>query len=128
MKDAIADHDVKIRKLLTRCQERNIKLDKQKVAFKQTEVPYMGHLLTSEGVKADPSKVEAVHNMERPIDVTSVQRIMGTVGYLAKFLPRLSVVSEPLRQLTKKKAEFPWDKVYDGAFCRIKEMVTAHHC
>ena len=40
----------------------------------------MGHLLTSEGVKVDPSKVEAVHNMNRPIDVTSVQRIMGTAG------------------------------------------------
>ena len=80
MRDAIADHDIKIKKLLTKCQECNIKLDKQKVAFKQTEVPYMGHPLTSEGVKADSSKVEAVHNLERPNDVTSVQRIMGTVG------------------------------------------------
>ena len=63
MRDVKADHDVKIRKLLTRCKERNIKLDKQKVAFKQTEVPYIGHLLKSEGVKADPCKVEAVLNM-----------------------------------------------------------------
>ena len=60
MWDAIVGHDVKIRKLLTRCQERNIKLNKQKVFFKQAEVPYIGHLLTSEGVKEDPSKVEAV--------------------------------------------------------------------
>ena len=88
MKDAIADHDDKIGKLLRRCQERNIKLNKQKVVLKQTEVPYIGHLLTSEGVKADPSKVEAVLNMERPTDVTGVQRIMDTVGYLAKFLLR----------------------------------------
>ena len=63
--------------------------------------------------------------MERPTDVTGVQRIMGTVGYLTKLLPRLSEVSEPLRQLTKKKTEFPWDKAHDRAFCRIKEMVTA---
>ena len=77
MKDAVADHDVKIKKLLGRCQERNIKLNKQKVAFKQTEVPYIGHLLTSEGIKADPTKIEAVLRMERPTDVTGVQRIMG---------------------------------------------------
>jgi len=106
MKDAIADHDLKIKKLLRRCQERNIKLNKQKVAFKQTEVPYIQHLLTSEGIKADPSKVEAVLRMERPTDVTGVQRIMGTVGYLAKLPPRLSEVSQPLRQLTKKGTEF----------------------
>ena len=42
--------------------------------------------MTSEGIKADPSKVEAVLRMERPTDVTGGQRIMGTVGYLAKFL------------------------------------------
>ena len=64
MRDAIADHDVTIRKLLTRYQERNSKPDKQKVVFKQTELPYIGHLRTSEGIKADPSKVEAVLNME----------------------------------------------------------------
>ena len=92
-KDAVADHDLKIKKLSRRCQERNIKLNKQKVVFKQTEVPYIGHLLTSEGVKADPSKVEAVIRIEKPTDVAAVQRIMGTVGYLAKFLPRLSEVS-----------------------------------
>ena len=63
MKDTVADHDLKIKKLLERCQECNIKLNKQKVTFKQTEVPYIGHLLASERVKADPSKVEAVKRM-----------------------------------------------------------------
>lgn len=57
--------------------------------------------------------------------MTSVLRIMGTVGYLAKFLPRLSEVSQPLRQLTKKGTEFLWDEIHDRAFSRIKEMVTA---
>jgi len=50
---------------------------------------------------------------------------MGTMGYLAKFLPRLSEVSQPLRQLTKKGTEFVWDEFHDRAFSRIKEMVTA---
>ena len=77
---------------------------------------------------ADPSKVEAVIRMERPTDVTGVQRIMGTVGYLAKFLPRLSEVSQPLRQLTKKGTEFLWDEIHDRAFSRIKEMVIVRHC
>ena len=41
MREVIADHDVKIRRLLKRCQEKNIKLNKQKMASKQTEVPNM---------------------------------------------------------------------------------------
>ena len=125
MKDAVADHDVKIKKLSGRCQERNIKLNKQKVAFKQTEVPYIGRLLTSEGVKVAPSKAEAVIRMERPTNVTGVLRIVGTVDYLEKFLPRLSEVSQPLRQLTKKATEFLLDEIHDRAFSKIKEMLTA---
>lgn len=102
MQEAIVDDDRKIKKLLERCRKRRIKSNERKVPFKQTEVPYIGHLLTSKGVKGDLSKIDAVLNIERPTDVSGVQRIMGTVNYLAKFLPRLSEVSEPLRLLTRR--------------------------
>jgi len=87
MEDAVADHDLKMKKLLRRCQEGNIKLNKQKVAFKQTEVPYIRHLLTSGGVKADLSKVEVVLRMERPTAVIGVHQIMRTVGCLPIKVP-----------------------------------------
>ena len=123
MKDSTADHDIKIKKLLRRCQKCNIKLNKQTVASKQTEVPYTGHLLTSEEMKADPCKVVAVLRMQRPTDVTcsADYRHHG----LPKFLPRLSKVSQPLSQLNKKGTEFLWDKIHDRAVSRIKEIVTA---
>lgn len=95
MQEAIVDDDRKIKKLLERCRKGSIKLNERKVPFKQTEVPYIGHLLTSKGVKGDLSRIDAVL-------VSGVQRIMGTVNYLAKFLPKLSEVSEPLRLLTRR--------------------------
>ena len=71
-------------------------------------MPYIAHLLTSEGVRADPSKVEAILQMTKPEDVQGVRRILGMSNYLAKFLPKLSGLSEPLRQLTRKEREFHW--------------------
>lgn len=62
--------------------------------------------------------------MERPTDVPGVQNIMGTVGYLAKFLSRLSEVSRPLRKLTQNNTEFVWVEIYDRAFSRTKVLVT----
>jgi hypothetical protein len=87
-------------------------------------MPNIGHLLTAQGVRADPSKVEAILQMTKPQDVQGVRRILGMTNYLAKFLPKLSDASEPLRQLTRKERDFNWSEVHDKAFDNIKALVS----
>ena len=58
---------------------------------------YIGHLLTCNGVKADPEKIEAIMKMPKPIDVNGIQRFLGLVNYLTKFLGNLSDICEPIR-------------------------------
>ena len=53
---------------------------------------YMGHPLTADGLNADQQKVKAVVNMPKPTNVKEVQRLVGSVNYLAKLLPQLSTV------------------------------------
>ena len=62
--------------------------------------------------------------MKQPGDIAGVRRILGTVNYLAKFLPHLSQVSKPLRQLTKKDHPFVWNEATDAAFRKIKKLIT----
>ena len=106
MKKTIKDHDGTILKLLDRCRETNLKLNREKLQLKRSETPFIGHVLTPEGVKPDPSKVEAILKMERPKDVAAVRRLVGLVNYLSKFLRKLSEVYEPLRRLTHKDVEW----------------------
>ena len=101
-----------------------MRLNKEKVCLRQSSVQYIGHILTPDGVKADPAKVEAILQMSHPTDIAGVQRIMGTINYLAKFLPQLSILSEPLRQLTRKDIAFVWDDTHDKAFAKLKQLVT----
>ena len=68
----------------------------------------MGHLVTAEGLKPDPEKIEAVRNMPKPGNVKAVRRFCGFVNYLAKFLPRLAQVLEPIQKLTHKEAVWQW--------------------
>ena len=63
------DHDEKLKKLLDACVRNKIKLNLQKSVFKTTEVEFLGHLMTSEGLKPDTKKIEAILNMENPTDV-----------------------------------------------------------
>ena len=61
-----ATHDGNMRKFLKRACECKLKLNKKKCRCDMTELPYIGHILTSEGVKPDPKKVRAINDMETP--------------------------------------------------------------
>ena len=84
----------------------------------------MGHLLTSQGLKPDPSKVEAVRKMPKLVNVNDVQRFIGFVNYLSRFLPRLSDLCKPLRRLIDNNAEWKWTKVHDDAIETIKHLIS----
>ena len=103
VEEATASHDVAFKALLDTCRERGLKLNKRELRFKLSKVAYMGHILGSEGLQADPEKIQAIQNMPRPTDVHGVHRLIGVVTYLSKFLPQLSTVREPLRRLTDSK-------------------------
>ena len=118
------DHDEKLRQFLTRCRQKNIKLNADKLKLRQKEATYIGHLLTADGLRIDPEKVRAIEQMPKPTDVKAVQRLLGMVNYLAKFCPHLSDHCQPLRQLTHKDCEWKWTDQHDQAFLKLKETIT----
>ena len=122
--EAVKDHDRNIRALLDRARERNLKLNRNKMKLRLTEVPYMGHLLTADGLKPDDEKIRAIRHMPKPENKTDLQRFIGFVNYLAKFAPHLSQVCEPLRRLLDKNALWTWQKEQQKAFKRAQEIVT----
>ena len=124
LQEAVKDHDKNLLALLARCREKGVKLNKEKFKLRMSEVPYVGHLLTKDGLKPDPSKIEAIQKMSRPSDVKGVQRIVGLANYLTGFLEKLADICEPLRQLTRKDSEWHWNEEHENAFLRIKQVAT----
>ena len=124
IEEATSSHELAFRALLDRCRERELKLNKKKLRFKLNKVAYMGHVLGADGLQADPEKITAIREMPRSTDVQGVQRLIGVVTYLSKFLPQLGTVCEPLRRLTVSQAVFDWLPQREEAFIKIKELVT----
>ena len=121
---ASANHDHNIINLLERAKENNLKFNPKKLKLRQKSIAYMGHLLTTEGLKPDPSKVEALQNMPELTNVNDVQRFIGFVNYLSRFLSKFSDICEPLRKLTDKNAEWLWTKVHNDAVETIKHLIS----
>ena len=84
----------------------------------------MGHLLTPEGLKPDPRKIEAIVALPEPEDVTALKRFLGMVNYLSKFMPHLSEMTEPLRRLEDKDTEWQWLTQHKVAFNTVKKYLT----
>ncbi|PIK60373.1 hypothetical protein BSL78_02671 [Apostichopus japonicus] len=124
VEEANADHVTNLKRFLQRCRERSIKLNKDKFEYKCEEVAFIGHVLSKEGLRPDPRKVEAILKMPKPENVADIQRFVGMVKYLSKFLPALSDKSEPLRRLTHKDVDWTWSIEQDRALAEIKQLVT----
>ena len=121
---AVKDHDRNLEEFLQRCTARGVKLNSNKVCLRKQEVPFIGHVATDKGLRADPGKVQAITEMPRPIDVAGVQRLLGMAQYLAKFLPHLSDITKPLRELTHKEVEWVWEQPQQRDFSKLLDAIT----
>ena len=116
--------DERLMKFLERASKKGLKLNKEKCKIRQREVPYVGHLLTAEGLRIDPQKVKAIHEMPEPKTKEDVKRLLGFVQFLSRYLPRLSTVDAPLRELDKSDVLFHWDYPQMESFRKIKQLVS----
>ena len=114
--EAEADHDKNMISLMERAEEVNLKFNLGKLQFKKKEVKYVGHILTADGIKADPEKVKAVKEMEAPSDVAGVRRFIGMINFLSPYCENLSSKMRPLTELTKKGMSFVWSERHESAF------------
>ena len=121
--EARVNHDFNLRAFLNRAREKGLKLNPTKVKLRCTSVPFIGHVLTDKGLAPDPEKTAAIINMPNPTNVKSLQEFLGMVQYLAKFLPSLSEVTEPLRRLERKDALWCWLEAHDTAIAKLKRMI-----
>ena len=114
-----------VEQVLDRCRERNLKLNKEKCHFRVSEVHYVGHVLSADGVKPDPQKVEAIVAMPTAANREDLQRFLGVVTYLSKFIPNMSQKSAPLRQLLQKDVEWSWGQVEENTFTWLKTSISS---
>ena len=100
--EAVENHDQRLAALLQRCRSKNIKLNEEKCKFRLSEVSFMGHVISDNGLKPDPAKIQGIQEMPTPQNKQDVKRLLGMVNYLQKFAPNLSGTTAPMRELIKQ--------------------------
>ena len=88
--EADADHDRNMIALLDRCREKGLHRNNEKLQLRRKSTIFTGHELTSERLRPDSRKVQAIREMLPPTDKPGVMRLLGMATYLAKFVPNFS--------------------------------------
>ena len=118
------EHDENLRKLLERAREKGVRFNPEKCTIGVHEVPFFGHVISDQGLKADPSKIEAIVNLEPPDSKEKLETLLGMANYMSKFAPRLADITAPLRVLLQDKVAFIWDTPQQQAFEEVKYVIT----
>lgn len=111
--------------VINRIKSAGLTLNKEKCEFEVAKIKFLGHLLSAQGVEIDNEKVEAIGRLRQPENKTELQRLLGMVTYLAKFIPNLSAITHPMRLLLEKDAEFIWTPQQSQAFNEIKNALSS---
>jgi transposase InsO family protein len=126
--EAEKDNQLNLSATLERCAERNITLNAEKQQTGLKEIIFHGHKITSEGVKVDEAKVDAIRDMPAPTDVEGVRRLCGMAQYMSRFIPDLAGTLEPIRALTRKDVPFVWSEECENAFNTLKKNLSESAC
>ena len=119
-------HDARVQQVLTPIRDSGLMLNNDKCTFGARKLTFLCRIISAEGLRPDPRKVEAITKMPIPTNKIEFQRFMGMVNYLGKFIPRLSDETAPLRELLKKRCEICY--VETSERCILMAAINNYHC
>ena len=120
----IQEHLANLRSVLQRLQAAGLKLKARKCSFMQTQVEYLGHIVSCQGVSVYPKRTAAIQEFPRPGDLKTLRSFVGLASYYRRFVPGFSRIAGPLHALTKKDTPFVWTDDCQRAFDALKCLLT----
>ena len=84
---------------------------------------FLGHKVTANGIFPDPEKVEAIVKMKEPSDKKELQRFLGMINYVGKFIPNLAEHTAPLRKLLRKTLVIDLHKSTERVLLNLKKQL-----
>ena len=109
--------------VFSRLWEAGLKMKRSKCDFFKSEIHYLGHLISPEGISPLPNKLDSIKHMPVPNSAKEIKQFLGLTGYYRKFVPRFADISRPLTTLTKKDAKFEWTSACQKSFELLKEAL-----
>jgi hypothetical protein len=121
----LKEHKRHVRNVLEKCRAAGLHLKPEKCEFHAKEVAFVGFLISENGVRMDPAKVEAVTSWPTPKSAHDIQVFLGFANFYRRFIDAYSDITKPITALLRKEAQFEWGEDSQLAFDTLKKAFTS---
>ena len=118
------NHDAHIRVVLETLRKEQLYAKLNKCEFWLNEVFFLGHIVSKEGIRVDPNKIEVVVEWKPPRNVTEIHSFLGLAGYYRRFVKGFSMIVAPMTRLLQNDVKFEWSEKFQRSFEKLKAFLT----
>ena len=118
------EHDIALAQVLQRLEDCNLTLGLPKCKFNQSEVEFFAMKFSKDGMAPTEDKIKNLLNAKPPTNVQELRSFLGMANYSANYIANYSTITAPLREMTKKNAQFEWTTPCQHAYEQITQAIT----
>ena len=122
--DSFEEHLIHLEQVFKKLTEANLQAKLSKSEFGLKEVGFLGFIIGADGMKPDPTTIQAVSDFRVPQSVKEVRSFIGLCSFYRTFIRGFAAIANPLHHLTKKDIEFVWSSDAQSAFTQLKKALT----
>ena len=119
------EHIKRLQQVFQRFREANLKINPTKCAFSQSKVQFLGHVISKNGLEADPEKIKAFQEFPVPPNKTHVKSFLGLCSYYRRYFKKFAMIAQPLLKASETKSSFTWREETQEAFESLKKQLPS---
>ncbi|XP_027155252.1 uncharacterized protein LOC113755447 [Coffea eugenioides] len=120
----LEEHVKHVKEVMSILRQHQLYAKMSKCSFAQLQVEYLGHIISAEGVQADPKKIECMENWPNPTNIKQLRGFLGLTDYYRRFVKGYGAIARPLTDLLKKD-NFHWSEDLEQAFQKLKRAMCS---
>nr|GFC49072.1 putative reverse transcriptase domain-containing protein [Tanacetum cinerariifolium] len=110
------EHEEHLKAILELLKKEELYAKFSKCEFWIPKVQFLSHVIDSQGIHVDPTKIESVKDWASPKSPTEIRQFLGLARYYQRFIEGFSKIAKPMTKLTQKKVKFEWGNKQEAAF------------
>ena len=114
----------RISTVFKRLEEKDVTVNSSKSILNETEVKFLGHHISSSGIRPDPDIMKKILSLKPPTSRSELESFLGLINFFGRMIPNFSGIVQPLHALRRKDVEFRWLPLHQSAFNQLLQIMS----